>query len=172
MSNPVYVYIGSYPNEQAAQADFDVVKTLYADDVLRTYDAAVVVKDPDGKVHVRRHEESTKHAAWAGAAVGALVGLLFPPAMVAGAAVGAAAGGVVGATAAGLVAHLWRGLSRGDLKELGEALDDGEASLVVISTSELDREFAKDLKAENHLLKKLDRVEAKELELKLKALSD
>ena len=29
-SNPVFIFIGTYPNEAAAQADYDVVKDLYA----------------------------------------------------------------------------------------------------------------------------------------------
>jgi precorrin-6B methylase 1 len=31
--------------------------------------------------------------------------------------------------------HFWRGMSRGDVKELGEALDAGEAALIVVGRS-------------------------------------
>ena len=84
-----------------------------------TYDAAVINKDDNGKVHVHKHEKATQHGAWGGIAVGALVGVLFPPAVLGAAAVGGVVGGVGG--------HFRKGLSRGDAKELGETLDAGTA---------------------------------------------
>ncbi|HEV3174332.1 MAG TPA: DUF1269 domain-containing protein [Actinocrinis sp.] len=163
MSDPVYVYIGTYASEDAAKADLEVVRDLYASDVLRTYDAAVAVRDSDGKVHLHRHEGSMNHAVWSGAAVGALVGILFPPALIATTVLGAATGG--------LVDHLWRGISRGDLKDLGEALDAGEASLVVISSTEVDHQFAAALKATAHQIQRLEKADAKAFERELKSLS-
>ncbi len=164
MSDPVYVYVGTYASEEAAKADLHVVRALYAGDVLRTYDAAVVVREPDsGRVHVRRHERSTLHAASEGVAVGALVGLLFPPAFIATT--------IVGAATAGLVGHLWHGISRADLKDLGEALDAGEASLVVISTTEIDHRLTATLKALAHRTKRLDQADAKAFEHEFKTLS-
>jgi uncharacterized membrane protein len=62
-----------------------------------------------------------------------LVGLLFPPLLVADVAIGALAG------------HLWGGMSRADMKDLGELLDEGEVALVVVaevkSESSLTKEF-------------------------------
>ena len=87
-----------------ARADYDVVKDLHAAGAVGTYDAAVVTKDRHGKVHVNKDETATRHGAWGGAAVGAVVGILFPPAIIGSAIVGAAVGGVGG--------HLWRGMSR------------------------------------------------------------
>lgn len=160
MPDPIYVYVGSYGSESDAEADLAVVHEMYKDDTIRTYDAAVVVRDADGKVHVRHHEDHPRHAPWEGAAVGALVGILFPPGIIGGAVIGGAVG---------LIAHLWHSVSRDDLKELGEALDAGEANLVVISTSEFDHELAAELKADAHVLKKLDKAEAKAFERELKA---
>jgi uncharacterized membrane protein len=164
MSDPIYVYAGTYPSKDSAKADLGAVRALYAADVLRTYDAAVVAKDSDGKVHVHRYEETTSHAAWGGAAIGALVGLLFPPAFIATT--------VIGATTGGLAGHLWRGLSRGDLKDLGELLDAGEASLVVITTTEFDHAFASALKATAHQIKKLEKADAKAFAQEAASLSD
>lgn len=164
MSDPVYVYVGTYANEEAARADLDVVRELHVKDVIRTYDAAVVAKDAEGKVHVRRDDGSSGRGVWEGAAVGALAGLLFPPDLTATTVIGAAAGGLAG--------HLWRGMSRGDLKDLGEALDADEASLVVISTSEFDRAFISALKAEEHQVKKLEKADARALERELKNIAD
>jgi uncharacterized membrane protein len=145
----VFIYVGTYPDEAAARADYDVVKDLHAAGAVGTYDAAVVTKDDAGKVHVNKDEMATRHGAWGGAAVGAVVGILFPPSLIAGAAVGAAAGGVGG--------HLWRGMSRADVKEFGDLIDDGQAALVIVGESKVEQAVEKaGLKAEKHVAKELD----------------
>jgi uncharacterized membrane protein len=129
MSKPdgVFIFIGTYPNENAAQADYDVLKELHAAGAVGTYDASVVTKDLDGKIHVIKDETATRHGAWGGLAVGAVVGILFPPSILVGAAVGAGVGGVSG--------HLWKGMSRSDVKEFGELIDSGPAALLIVGES-------------------------------------
>ena len=145
----VFIYIGTYPSEAAARDDYDVVKDLHASGAVGTYDAAVVTKDDAGKVHVNKDEMATRHGGWGGAAVGAVVGILFPPSLIAGAAVGAAAGGVGG--------HLWRGMSRADVKEFGDVIDAGQAALVIVGESKVEQAVEKaGLKAEKHVAKELD----------------
>ena len=145
----VFIYIGTYPSEAAARDDYGVVKDLHAAGAVGTYDAAVVTKDDSGKVHVSKDEMATRHGAWGGAAVGAVVGILFPPSIIGTALVGAAAGGVGG--------HLWRGMSRSDVKELGDVIDDGQAALVVVGDSKVEQAVEKaGLKAEKHVAKELD----------------
>src|ERR1017187_8312028 len=131
----VFIYIGTYQDEAAARNDYDVVKDLHAAGAVGTYDAVVVTRDDAGKVHVNKDEMATRHGAWGGAAVGAVVG--------------AAVGGVGG--------HLWRGMSRADVKEFGELIDDGQAALVIVGESKLQQAVEKaGLKAEKHVAKELD----------------
>lgn len=137
MAENIFVFVGVYDSDEAAAVDYEAVKDLHRDGVIGTYDAAVLKKDPSGKVHVHKREKPAQHGAWSGLAVGALVGILFPPSII--------AGGVVGATAGGLVGHLWRGMSRHDMKELGQVLDEGEASLVVVGESKLEEVLAEAL---------------------------
>src|ERR1700742_3139293 len=145
----VFIYIGTYPSEAAARADYDVVKDLHAVGAVGTYDAAVVTKDIAGRVHVNKDEMATRHGAWGGAAAGAVVGILFPPAIIGTAIVGAAVGGIGG--------HLWRGMSRSDVKEFGELIDAGQAALVIVGESTLQEALDKAaLKAEKHVAKELD----------------
>ncbi len=145
----VFIYIGTYPDEASAQDDYQVVKDLHSAGAVGTYDAAVVTKDYDGTVHENKDEMPTRHGAWGGAAVGAVIGILFPPAVIGAAAVGAAAGGVG--------AHLWRGMSRADVKELGEVIDDGQAALLVVGESKLEQQVEKAVtKAEKHVARELD----------------
>jgi uncharacterized membrane protein len=156
----VFIYIGTYPSEAVAQSDYDVVKDLHLAGAVGTYDAAVLTKDEDGKVHENKDETTTRHGAWGGVAVGAVVGLLFPPAIVGSAAVGAAVGGVGG--------HLWKGLSRSDVKELGEFIDAGEACLLVIGESKIESAIEKaGLKAEKQVAKQLD-VNPKDIDAAVK----
>jgi uncharacterized membrane protein len=133
----------------AAQTASPKKKDLHSAGAVGTYDAAVVTKDDDGKVHVNKDEMATRHGAWGGAAAGALVGILFPPSIIGTAVVGAAIGGIGG--------HLWRGMSRADVKEFGEVIDDGTAALVVVGESKIEQAVDKAaLKAEKHVAKELD----------------
>ena len=145
----VFIYIGTYASEVDARADYDVVKDLHAVGAVGTYDAAVITKDDEGKIHVNKDETTTRHGAWGGAAAGALVGILFPPSIIGTAIVGAAIGGVSG--------HLWKGMSRTDVKELGEVLDAGQAALVVVGENNVEQALDKvALKAEKHAARQLD----------------
>jgi len=153
----VFIFIGTYPDEAAARADYDVVKDLHAAGAVGTYDASVVTKDSSGKVHVNKDEMSTRHGAWGGAAVGAVVGILFPPAIIGSALVGAAVGGVGG--------HLWRGMSRSDVKEFGELIDQGQAALVIVGESKLEQALEKaQLRAEKQVAKELKDVSPKDVD--------
>lgn len=144
----VFLYIGTYPSESAARADYDVVKDLHAVEAVGTYDAAVVTKDASGKVHVNKDEMATRHGGWGGAAAGAVLGILFPPSLIGAAVVGGAVGAASG--------HLWRGISRSDVKELGELIDAGQAALLVVGASTLEAALDKAaLQAEKHVAKQL-----------------
>jgi uncharacterized protein YcfJ len=69
-------------------------------------------------VKVHKREKPTQHGAWTGVAVGAVLGILFPPALLIGVAIGGLAGGVIG--------HFWNGMSRKDVMELDKALEKAE----------------------------------------------
>jgi uncharacterized membrane protein len=156
---PVFLYLATYDGEDAAREDYNVLKELHATGVVGTYDAAVITKDDEGKVHVDKHEKPTQHGAWTGAGVGAVLGILFPPSILGSAIVAGAAGGLVG--------HLWGGLSRSDVKELGELLDEGQAALLVIGRDQLEETLDRELKrATKRLNKQIDAdAEAFEKEL-------
>jgi uncharacterized membrane protein len=128
-NDSTFIYVASYPNEAAARADYEVVKDLHAGGLVGSYDAAVITKDSKGKVHENKDETATRHGAWWGVAAGAAIGVIFPPAILATAAVGGVVGGVGG--------HLAKGMSRASVKELGDFIDPGHAGLVVMGESKL-----------------------------------
>lgn len=168
----VFVFVGTYQGTEDAEADYEVVKGLHSDGVIGTYDAAVVDKDDEGNVHVHLHEKPTQYGAWTGLVVGALVGILFPPSMLVADLAGAAVGSAVGAGAGGLIGHLWRGMSRSDMKELGEALDEGEAALVVVGEDKLEEALKKELKRAARTYEKQVDIEAAELRKELEKAID
>ncbi len=130
-TDTTFIYVATYPDEASAKADYQVVKDLRADGLVGSYDAAIVTKDVSGKVHANKDETATRHGAWWGVAAGAAVGLIFPPAILAT----AAAGGVIG----GVSGHLAKGMSRSEVKELGDFIDPGQAGLVVVGESKVEK---------------------------------
>jgi len=141
MAMDTFTLIASqYALEEDALADYDAVREVYLDlDIIDTYDAAVITKDDDGKVRiVKKVEEPARHGAIGGLAVGLAVGALvalFPAvALGAGLAIGGASGAVLGATAG----HVVAGMSRSDLKDLGELLDAGTSGLIVVAAADVE----------------------------------
>ena len=130
-----FVFAGAYESQADAQLDYEAIKELHAAGIIGGYDAAVIHKGDDGKVHVNKDETATRKGAWGGAVVGAVVGILFPPSIIAGAAIGALAGGVGG--------HISKGMSRSDMKDLGELLDEGQAGLIVVGDWKLEEAIDK-----------------------------
>lgn len=128
-TDDTFIFIATYPDVVAAREDYERVKALHADGLIGSYDAAIVTKDADGKVHENKDETATRHGAWWGIAAGAAVGILFPPAVLGAAAVGGVIGGVSG--------HLAKGMSRSGVKELGDFIEPGQAGLVVVGESKV-----------------------------------
>lgn len=151
----VIVYLGVYGSVDDAKADFADFREAYKEGFIGVYDAALLEKRIDGKVHLEKWEKPTQVGALAGATVGVLVGILFPPALLGEAVVAGAAGGLIG--------HFWKGMSRKDVKELGEELDAGEAALVFVGESKIEEEMGK-------IFKKAEKQVAKELGIKAKDL--
>jgi uncharacterized membrane protein len=152
---PVFLYAAAYESVDDARADYDALLDAHAAGLVGTYDAAVIHKSDDGKVHVHKHEKPTQHGAWTGAAVGALVGAIFPPSIIGTAVVGAAGGGLIG--------HFKGGMSRSDLKEIGDLLDSGQTALIVIGESKVREELEKQLTRATKLTEKEVDADAAEM---------
>jgi uncharacterized membrane protein len=130
----VFVYGATYASLDDAKVDYAAVKQLYFDGVIGVYDAAVISKDATGQVKIHKTEMPTQYGAWGGLAVGALVGIFFPPYLVWELAAGATAGSLIG--------HFWAGMSRSDLEEIGDTLQTSTAALIVIGRSRLQEALA------------------------------
>src|SRR5215203_985647 len=153
------VYVGVYRSVEDAESDYHLVKDLHTKaGMLDAYDAAVIEKRENGKVRItKKHETPTRVGGVLGGGVGLATGLvvaLFPFAAICGGLLAAttAGGAVLGAVAG----HAAAGLSRSDLKELGEHLDAGQAGLVVVGVSDMGAKIEQGMR-------RAEKVEARQL---------
>jgi uncharacterized membrane protein len=166
----LYVLAASYDSTDAAIEDYELVKALYYEvKASEEFDAAVIAKDDKGKVEiVKKHEQPTRHEAAHGAKWGLAAGAvaaLFPPVGIVGAlAVGAGGGATIGA----ISGHVHGGMKRGDLKELGEVLDEGDAGLIVVYATNMADQVAANIKAANRMVSRATDMAADDLAAEIK----
>jgi uncharacterized membrane protein len=110
---PVDLYIAAYGDPDAARVDWDAIKQLADDDVIKVDGLVLVSRRSDGKIHVDDDFHTARKGAGWGAVGGAVVGLIFPPTLLAGALVGAAIGGGVG----GLMSHSEKKAIKADIED-------------------------------------------------------
>jgi uncharacterized membrane protein len=152
-------YVGVYNSAADADADYEAVKELHTKaHLIDAYDAAVVERRDDGKVKItKKHETPTRVGGVLGGGAGLATGLviaLFPFAAIGGGLLAVTAGG--GAVLGAVAGHAAAGMSRKDLKELGEHLDAGQAGLVVVAVSDMGAKIEREMK-------RARKVEAREL---------
>jgi uncharacterized membrane protein len=152
-------FIGVYDDKDDAIADYEAVKDVHTElGLIDAYDAAVVERRDDGKVKIlKKHETPTRVGGVLGGGVGLATGLviaLFPAAAIGA---GLLAATTAGGAALGAVAgHAAAGMSRSDLKDLGEDLDKGSAGLVVVGVADMESKIdAAMKKAKKHEKKQL-----------------
>jgi uncharacterized membrane protein len=161
------VYSGVYGDVADALADYELIKELHTEaNLIDAYDAAVIERDHKGKVKiVKKHETPTRVGGVLGGGVGLATGLviaLFPAAAIGGGLLLATTGG--GALLGAVAGHAAAGMSRGDLKDLGESLDEGEAGLVVVAVSDMEAKVRSAMKRAQKIEEKQLKADQKEIE--------
>ena len=160
------VYAGVYGSVEDAEGDYQLVKDLHTEaNLIDAYDAAVIERREDGKVKiVKKHETPTRVGGVLGGGIGLATGLvvvLFPFAAVGGGLLAATTAG--GAVLGAVTGHAAAGMSRDDLKELGEHLDEGQAGLVVVAVSDMGAKVER-------AMKRAEKLEQKELKADAEAI--
>src|SRR5688500_18978333 len=164
----LYVIAATYGDVDAGLVDYEAVKELYRE-VQSSHDirAAVIAKEENGKVKiVKKHAQPTRHGAAVGLGWGLAVGvtaLLFPPV-----GIGLAAAGGAGAAIGGVAGHASGEMSRGDLKDLGDALDAGQAGLIAVYEFNLADQVAATIKAANRVVSRETDMAADQLAADMK----
>lgn len=168
------VFANQYDGEADARADYDAVRKLYMDlKLVDSYDAAILTRKADGKVDiVRRVEEPVVQ----GGALGMLLGLSLGtavalyPALGVSAAAAIGGGSAIGAGSGALAGHIVGGMSRSDLKSLGELLDKGKFGLIVVAMVDLESKVDKTITRAKQRAKARLQADTKALKQELSAL--
>ena len=127
MDAPVELIVSIYDDREMASQVLSEVKESASDDTLEIRNAAVLVKDEQGKVQLTESEDvGPGRGALFGAITGGLIGLLAGPAgAVVGAVAGAATGGITGAL-------VDMGFSNDQLRDLQESMPANSSALIIL----------------------------------------
>jgi uncharacterized membrane protein len=161
------VFVGTYDTVADAEADYKLVHDLHSEaGLIDGWDGAVIERQSDGKVKiVKKHETPTRVGGVLGGGVGLATGLvvaLFPFAAIGGGLLAATTAG--GAVLGAVTGHAVAGMSRHDLKELGEQLDEGTAGLVVVAVADMDAKVERAMKRAEKLQQKQLKADTAEIE--------
>jgi uncharacterized membrane protein len=127
---PLIAFIATYDEVADARQDYQEVKQAHSQGFIGKYDAAVVWMNDNGKIEIDSvSDEAGRKWLWAGLGVGALIGLIFPPSILATSAIGALGGAVIG--------KFRDGIAQGELDQIGEALTGDNAALVVVAQDQV-----------------------------------
>ena len=163
------VLIAVYGTEEGAEEALDQLKQMRKDQIIDIVDGGVMVKEQEsGKVEVKQLGlPSVKKGTKGGVIVGAIVGLIFPPTILAGAILGGAAGGL-GAKLQKI--HRKDKELDGFLQETGESLEPGSSAIIAVLEDRLVQTLVDGLEGYNKLLQHgLDAEEAAALEVETPA---
>ena len=134
--NPIEIFIAKFGDEVAAKQSLEDFQAMDREGSIDLIDAAVIVRGADGKVRFEETADpSGKKWAKRGAIAGGVVGLIFPPTLIASAVVGGGAGGLWGKIRD-------KGFKDEDLKAVGEEMDPGTSAIIAI--------------AEDHVIERLE----------------
>jgi uncharacterized membrane protein len=142
-----------------AREDWDTLKQLAKDDMIKVDGLILVSRRTDGKIHVDDDFHETRKGAKWGAVGGAVVGLIFPPALIASAAVGAGVGAGIG----GLVSHGQKKQIKADVEDVlplnssgivavfeeqwEDDIDSALSNAKKVTKEKVDRDSAEEVKA-------------------------
>ena len=152
--NPVEVFVAAFDNEKQAGEALKDFRTMHREGSIDLIDAAVIVRGADGKVSFEETADpSGKKWAKRGAIAGGLVGLIFPPSIIAGAVVGGAGGGVWGKIRD-------KGFKDEDLREIGDSLPPGSSAIIAIAEDRMVEQLERALSGYEKIAKHAVSAEA------------
>jgi len=123
----IQVFVAGFDDENQAAVALQDFRAMDREGSIELIDAVVVVRDAEGKVsYEETADPSGKRWAKRGAIAGGLVGLLFPPSIIASAVIGGAGGGLWGKVRD-------KGFKDDDLKAVGDTLEPGTSAIIAIA---------------------------------------
>jgi uncharacterized membrane protein len=135
----VEVFVAAFGNETQAGEALKDFRAMDREGSIDLIDAVVVVHGADGKVRFQETADpSGKKLGKRGAIAGGLIGLIFPPSIIIGAAVGGVGGGVWGKIRD-------KGFKDDDIKAIGESLEPGTSAIIAIAEDKVVERLEKGL---------------------------
>ena len=121
-NTPIVLAAARYKDRDLAVQDFKAVWGAHKDGEYNHTAVAVLTKDADGRLQMERHDSTSKHLGWAGAALVVLV----PP-------IGVSLAGAAGTGA--IVGHFWHNIPKDKVREAATLLEAGESGLIVVAVN-------------------------------------
>jgi uncharacterized membrane protein len=156
---PVDLYIAAYSDPDGAGRDWADLKQLEKDEMIKLDGLVLVSRDADGTIHVKEDTHDVRKGSVIGAVGGLVVGLIFPPALLASGLVGAG----LGAGAGGLVSHYEKNEIKADVEEVlppsssgivavfeerwGDSVERALMNADLVKKEKVDRQSAEHVKA-------------------------
>ena len=133
------VFVAAFGDEKQAASALKDFRAMDREGSIDLIDAVVVVRDTEGKVtYEETADPNAKRMAKRGAIAGGIVGLLFPPSIIAGAVIGGAGGGIWGKVRD-------KGFKDEDLKAIGDSLEPGTSAVIAIAEDRVVERLARGL---------------------------
>ncbi len=116
-----------YMDEETAKTILDALQRMHRASNITLADAAMVTKDAVGNLHIKETREVTAgKGARRGALITGVLGLIYPPGLIAS------------ALAGGLIGGAWgrlrdTGIKTGSMRDLGSSLEPGNAAVVALA---------------------------------------
>ncbi len=136
----LYLFMAVFDGEDTATPVAKAIATAAREEKVHVDGLAAVHRDEHGHVHLHEIGDITgSQGAVRGAAVGAVLGLIFPPSILGTAILGSAVGAVV-------AKFHDKGFSTGDLHAVGESLDKGQSAVLFVGDDSAEVDLATELK--------------------------
>ena len=113
-------------------ADLRAVSGTDRQETLDHVAVAVLVKGLDGKLHLDHHETTAANPAWGGALVGGALAVVAAPLAIAPLS-DVATQDKTWAGVGGIVGYFWHNIPKGQLLQMSDLLESGQAALVVVA---------------------------------------
>ena len=150
----VELFVAAYGDEKGAADALKDFQSAHRAGAIDLIDAAVIVHTADDKVHFEETADpSGKKWAKRGAIAGGIAGLIFPPSIIASAAVETAGGGVWGKVRD-------KNFKDEDLKDISASLPPGTSAIIVIAEDRVVEQLARGLEGYDKIARHLVSADA------------
>jgi uncharacterized membrane protein len=130
MDKNVHLMAGVYDGRERAKVILDMLESMHREGTITLVDAAMLTKNEKGKLEVEETAELTgRDGARRGAIILGIVGLIYPPSLIAT----VIAGGGIGALAGKLRDT---GIKKDQMREIAKKLDGDEAAVMALAEAE------------------------------------